>query len=79
MHAVFSLRKHNRRIRFEDFVADFELGQTEVLVNLPAGFGADGRPMGLQLIGRPRGDMAVLRAAAAYEKVLPWPTGAGPA
>ncbi|WP_459091305.1 amidase [Mesorhizobium sp. A556] len=45
-------------------------------VNVPVGFDTQGRPMGMQLIGRPRGDMAVLRAAAAYEATLPWPTGA---
>ena len=45
-------------------------------VNVPAGFDTKGRPMGMQLIGRPRGDMAVLRAAATYETTLPWPTGA---
>ncbi len=48
-------------------------------VNVPAGFDPDGRPMGMQLIGPPRGDLAVLRTAAAYEAVLPWATGAGPA
>ncbi|MGO4559975.1 amidase [Rhizobiales bacterium 3FA27D7] len=47
-------------------------------VNVPAGFDAKGRPMGMQLIGRPRGDLAVLQAAAAYEAVLPWKTGASP-
>ncbi len=46
-------------------------------VNVPAGFDATGRPMGMQLIGRPRGDMDVLRAAAAYEATLPWAAGAG--
>ncbi|RWK41891.1 amidase [Mesorhizobium sp.] len=46
------------------------------VVNVPAGFDGRGRPMGMQLIGRPRGDMAVLRAAAAYETTLPWPAGA---
>lgn len=45
-------------------------------VNVPAGFDARGRPMGMQLIGRPRGDMAVLRAAVAYETTLPWQAGA---
>lgn len=45
-------------------------------VNVPAGFDAKGRPMGMQLIGRPRGDMAVLKAAAAYEATLPWQVGA---
>jgi amidase len=45
-------------------------------LNVPAGFDAGGRPMGLQLIGRPRGDLAVLRAAAACEAALPWAVGA---
>ncbi|WP_296744264.1 amidase [Mesorhizobium sp.] len=45
-------------------------------LNVPAGFDAKGRPMGMQLIGRPRGDLDVLRAGAAYEATLPWPAGA---
>lgn len=45
-------------------------------LNVPAGFDASGRPMGMQLIGRPRGDLDVLRAAAAYEATLPWKPGA---
>ena len=40
------------------------------------GFDGKGRPMGMQLIGRPRGDLAVLKAGAAYEATLPWPVGA---
>ena len=36
-------------------------------VSVPAGFDARGLPMGLQLIGRPRGDRELLRLAAAYE------------
>jgi len=37
-------------------------------ISLPAGFHANGRwPTGLQLIGRPLGDAALLRVAAAYE------------
>jgi amidase len=35
---------------------------------VPAGFGADGLPMGLQLIGRPQADGAVLQLAHAYER-----------
>lgn len=46
-------------------------------LNVPVGFDGRGRPMGMQLIGRPRGDLAVLRAGAAYEATLPWPAGAG--
>ncbi|MDP9043409.1 MAG: amidase [Pseudomonadota bacterium] len=34
---------------------------------VPAGFGPDGLPMGLQLIGRPQGEAALLRLARAYE------------
>ncbi|APH74606.1 amidase [Aquibium oceanicum] len=41
-------------------------------VNVPVGFDDTGRPMGMQLIGRPRGDLAVLTLAAAYEEVTPY-------
>lgn len=41
-------------------------------ISVPAGFHANGRwPMGLQLIGRPLGDAALLRAAAGYEALIP--------
>jgi len=46
-------------------------------LNVPAGFDDRGRPMGMQLIGRPRGDLDVLKAGAAYEATLPWSAGAG--
>ena len=36
-------------------------------ISLPAGFNAEGLPMGLQIIGKPQGDLAVLQLAAAYE------------
>ena len=37
-------------------------------ISVPAGFHANGRwPAGLQLVGRPHGDGALLQAAAAYE------------
>ncbi|WP_210239817.1 amidase [Mesorhizobium sp. B4-1-1] len=45
-------------------------------LSVPAGFDGKGRPMGMQLIGRPRGDLAVLKAGAAYEAILPWTAGA---
>ena len=41
-------------------------------ISVPAGFDASGRlPMGLQLIGRPQGDAALLQIAFAYEATIP--------
>ena len=41
-------------------------------ISLPAGFHANGRwPVGLQLIGKPCGDAALLRVAAGYEALVP--------
>jgi amidase len=37
-------------------------------ISVPVGFNADGLPMGMQLIGKPRGDLALLRLAHAYEQ-----------
>ncbi len=39
---------------------------------IPAGFTADGRPVGLQIIGRHLDDIGVLRLSAAFEAILPW-------
>jgi aspartyl-tRNA(Asn)/glutamyl-tRNA(Gln) amidotransferase subunit A len=40
--------------------------------SVPCGFTAAGLPVGLQIVGRPRGDGAVLRAAANFERARPW-------
>ena len=37
-------------------------------ISMPVGFGAAGLPMGMQLIGRPHGDLALLQFAHAFEK-----------
>ncbi len=37
-------------------------------ISVPAGFGPQGLPMGLQLIGKPHGDFALLQLAHAYEQ-----------
>ena len=39
-------------------------------ISVPTGFNAQGLPMGLQLIGRPHGDAALLALAAAYEGAI---------
>jgi amidase len=39
-------------------------------LSLPCGFTASGLPVGLQMIGRPRGDAALLQAAALLEEQL---------
>jgi amidase len=38
-------------------------------LSIPAGFNADGLPMGLQIIGQPQGDAQLLQLARAYEAV----------
>ena len=37
-------------------------------ISVPVGFGATGLPMGMQLIGKPRGERALLQLAHAYEQ-----------
>ncbi len=39
-------------------------------IAVPCGFDPHGRPVGLQLVGKPRGEAALLQAAALYEKLL---------
>jgi amidase len=41
-------------------------------ISIPCGFTRDGLPVGLQIVGRRRGEVAVLRAAAAFEAASPW-------
>jgi amidase len=39
------------------------------VISLPVGFNDSGLPMGVQVIGRPRGDLSVLRLAKLYEGI----------
>lgn len=41
-------------------------------ISLPCGFSSSGLPLGLQIVTRPWGEAALLRAAQAYEKVTEW-------
>ena len=41
-------------------------------ISVPVGFDPRGLPMGMQLVGRPRGDFALLQLAHAYEQGAPW-------
>jgi len=43
-------------------------------IAMPAGFGTTGLPMGVQLIGRPHGDLGVLQLARAFERIGVGPT-----
>jgi len=39
-------------------------------IAVPCGFDSHGRPIGLQLVGKPRGEAALLQAASLFEKLL---------
>jgi amidase len=41
-------------------------------ITLPAGFSKDGLPIGLQIVGRPNGELDLLSLAASYESARPW-------
>jgi amidase len=40
-------------------------------ISIPCGFSAHGLPVGLQIVGKPRGDLDLLRAAFALEQTMP--------
>lgn len=57
--------------RWMEIVVPWTLAGCPVL-NVPVGFDATGRPMGMQLIGPPRGDLKVLQLGLAYERATRW-------
>ena len=50
----------------------FNLMSAVPAASVPCGLTAAGLPVGLQIVGRPRDDGAVLRAAANFERARPW-------
>ncbi len=53
------------------FAITFALTMTSCpVVSIPCGFSADGLPVGIQLMGKPRGEAALLRAAHRLEELL---------
>jgi amidase len=62
-------------VSFDNYVEWLRITSTITLTScpviaLPCGFTDDGLPIGLQVVGRPRGEWALLRAAAALEQVF---------
>jgi amidase len=62
-------------VRFDNYIEWLRLTSAITLtscpaLSLPGGFTPDGRPVGLQLVGKPRGEAGLLAAAAAIEEAL---------
>ena len=41
-------------------------------ISVPVGFSGNGLPMGMQIVGRNRGELAVLQLAHAYDEAMGW-------
>jgi amidase len=57
--------------RWMEIVTPFTLAGVPV-ASVPVGFGPQGLPMGMQVAGPPRADLAVLAFARAWEAIAPW-------
>jgi aspartyl-tRNA(Asn)/glutamyl-tRNA(Gln) amidotransferase subunit A len=44
------------------------------MLSLPNGFGRNGLPLGMQVVGRPFGETTILRVGHAYERATEWHT-----
>jgi Asp-tRNA(Asn)/Glu-tRNA(Gln) amidotransferase A subunit family amidase len=42
-------------------------------ISLPNGFTRSGLPIGLQIVGRPADEIAIIALSAAFEEARPWP------
>jgi len=62
-------------VQWDNYVAWLALASvvtvsTCPVIAVPAAFTADGRPVGIQMVGAPRNDSALLSAAAAFEEIV---------
>jgi len=64
-------------INWSPYTYPFNLTQ-QPAASVPCGFAPDGLPMALQIVGPPRNDALVLRAARAYESACPFPALSAP-
>lgn len=64
-------------INWSPYTYPFNLTQ-QPAASVPCGFAPDGLPMALQIVGPPRNDALVLRAARAYEVACPFPVLSAP-
>jgi aspartyl-tRNA(Asn)/glutamyl-tRNA(Gln) amidotransferase subunit A len=61
----------NEWINWSPYTYPFNLTQ-QPAASVPCGFASDGLPVALQIVGPPRGEQMVLRAARAYESAHPF-------
>ena len=53
------------------FAITFAITMTSCpVVSMPCGFTADGLPIGIQVVGKPRGEVALLQAAQCLERIF---------
>jgi aspartyl-tRNA(Asn)/glutamyl-tRNA(Gln) amidotransferase subunit A len=64
-------------INWSPYTYPFNLTQ-QPAASVPCGFASDGLPVALQIVGPPRQDQLVLRAARAFESACPFATLAAP-
>jgi aspartyl-tRNA(Asn)/glutamyl-tRNA(Gln) amidotransferase subunit A len=64
-------------INWSPYAYPFNLTQ-QPAASVPCGFSSDGLPLALQIVGPPRNDALVLRAARAYESACPFATLSAP-
>jgi Asp-tRNA(Asn)/Glu-tRNA(Gln) amidotransferase A subunit family amidase len=68
---VIGGRHVNPRWGFYPFTFPFNMAGNPA-ANVPCGFTGDGKPVGLQLVGRRGDELSVLRASSALEAARPW-------